>query len=46
MVTSAAIHALHALGIATVIAVVGASGLGIVYCIHKLSTQKSSASTN
>ena len=45
MIITATIHALHALGAATVIAVVGASGLGIFCGIRRLTTGNSS-STN
>jgi len=46
MVTSAAIHALHALGIAAAIAVVGASGLGVAYGICKFTASKRPSPTN
>jgi hypothetical protein len=41
MVTTAAMHALHALGIAVVIAVVGASGVGVIYGIRRVAASKS-----
>jgi len=43
MIITATIHALHALGIATVIAVGGASGVGVFYGIHKLTAGKRSS---
>ena len=46
MIITATIHALHALGIATVIAVGGASGIGVFYGIRKLTTGKKSSAEN